>query len=101
QTPSFSDKSATIQIPSTVTISLLGDWGGNNASAREIAGNVDPSDFIVHLGDVYYAGTNAGGVIERDYEHEHFVTPWPGRSEQSFALNSNHDMYAHGKGYFN
>ncbi len=99
--PSFSDNPATIQIPSTVAITLLGDWGGNNAAAQEIASHVDPNDFIVHLGDVYYAGTNEKGLVERDYEQDNFLTPWPGRSGQSFALNSNHDMYAHGTGYFN
>jgi hypothetical protein len=100
-TPTFSHESATIEIPSAVTINLLGDWGGNNTAAQEIASNIDASDFSVHLGDVYYAGTNANGYVERDYEQENFLAPWPGRSEQSFALNSNHDMYAHGTGYFN
>ena len=100
QTPPFTDRPTTIEIPSTVTITLLGDWGGNNTAAQEIARNVDASAFIVHLGDVYYAGTNENGLVERDYEQTNFLAPWPGRSEQSFALNSNHDMYAHGTGYF-
>lgn len=101
QTPPFGDKPATIETPSTVTISLLGDWGGDNTAAKEIASKVDASGFMVHLGDVYYAGTNENGLVERDYQQEKFLTPWPGRSEQSFALNSNHDLYAHGTGYFN
>ena len=100
QAPPFSDKPATIEIPSTVTITLLGDWGGKNTAAHEIARNVDPSDLIIHLGDVYYAGTNVNGLVERDYQQGNFLTPWPGKKEQSFALNSNHDMYARGTGYF-
>lgn len=57
---------------------------------------------MAHLGDVYYAGTNAG-LLERDYEQANFLAPWPWPATQgkSLALNSNHDMYAHGTGYFN
>src|SRR5580693_6732619 len=42
--------------------------------------------------------------IERNnYQQANFLTPWPwpGTQGKSFALNSNHDMYAHGTGYFN
>src|ERR1700722_2713198 len=101
KTPPFSNKPAAIQIPNTATIALLGDWGGNNAAAQAIASHVDANDFIVHLGDVYYAGTNESGVVERDYEESNFLAAWPGGNDKSFALNSNHDMYAHGTGYFN
>lgn len=100
-TPPFRNSPAIIELPSTTSITLLGDWGGNNPAAREVASNVGGNDFVIHLGDVYYAGTNEEGVLERDYQQENFLTPWPGKSGQSFALNSNHDMYAHGTGYFN
>jgi hypothetical protein len=104
QTPSFNNTPATVEIADTVTIALLGDWGGNNASAQEVAGNaqsrIGAGDVIVHLGDVYYAGTNESGVVESDYETENFVTAWPSTQATSFALNSNHDMYAHGTGYY-
>jgi len=103
--PSFSNSPAEpIQIANTVTIALLGDWGGNNSPAQEVAASakskIGPDDIIVHLGDVYYAGTNYSGWIERDYQDENFLTPWPGTQGKSFALNSNHDMYAHGTGYY-
>jgi hypothetical protein len=103
-TPSFTNTPATIQIPNTVTIALLGDWGGNNPPAQEVASSakskIGAEDIIVHLGDVYYAGTKDSGYVESDYETENFLTPWPGTPGKSFALNSNHDMYAHGTGYF-
>jgi hypothetical protein len=47
----------------------------------------------IHLGDVYYAGTGP--------EEQHFLQdPWPAGSLYSFALNSNHEMYAGAKPYF-
>ncbi len=49
-------------------------------------------DYTIHLGDVYPLGT-AGF-------YELFLKTWkPGR-RGSFNINSNHDMYAWGKGYF-
>jgi hypothetical protein len=33
------------------------------------------------------------------YEPDHFTNVWPGVAGRSFALNSNHDMYAHATGY--
>ncbi len=105
--PPFSNKPATIEIANTVTIALLGDWGGNNKAAQDVASSaraaIGAGDIMVHLGDVYYAGTDESGHVERDYQQTHFLAPWPWSLTQgmSFALNSNHDMYAHGDGYFN
>jgi hypothetical protein len=103
-TPPFTNTPATITIPDQVTIALLGDWGGNNQPAQEVAssakGMMGAGDVIVHLGDVYYAGTDDAGLVEHDYEDDNFLKVWPGSPGRSFALNSNHDMYAHGTGYF-
>jgi Calcineurin-like phosphoesterase len=107
KTPKFNTTPATIEIADTVTIALLGDWGGNNKAAQDVASSardkMGAGGIMVHLGDVYYAGTNESGWIERDYQQTNFLTPWPWPETQgkSFALNSNHDMYAHGTGYFN
>jgi hypothetical protein len=50
---------------------------------------------IIHLGDVYYAGT------PKEVE-ERFLQYWPSPTApgRSFALNSNHEMYSGGYGYF-
>src|SRR5689334_9279691 len=51
---------------------------------------------VVHLGDVYYAGTR--------WEARHrFLDHWPVRQDEvdqvrSWCLNGNHDMYAAGEG---
>ncbi|MGH1365630.1 MAG: metallophosphoesterase family protein [Calditrichia bacterium] len=94
---------AVVEIPDTATLAILGDWGGNNAPAQQVAAAVRniEADYFVHLGDVYYAGTNENGLVETNYQEENFLGPWPGTSGKSFNLNSNHDMYAHAIGYFN
>lgn len=95
----FVTNPATITIPDTVTIALAGDWGtGNwktNAPSQKVAAAMRARnpDYTIHLGDVYYAGT-------KDEETQNFVAIWPQGSKGSFALNSNHEMYAGGFGYY-
>jgi hypothetical protein len=103
QTPAFKlppnyPAQPAITIPDNVTLGILGDWGGWNAPAQQVGSAAKAADFLIHLGDVYYAGTNASDVLE-PYESIHFLNVWPGPVGQSFDLNSNHDMYAHATGY--
>jgi Calcineurin-like phosphoesterase len=79
------------------TIAVLGDWGGGNEAAQSVAEHIKARqpDHVIHLGDVYYAGT--------EYEvRERFLEWWPGSmaAGRSFALNSNHEMYSGGHAYF-
>jgi hypothetical protein len=58
--------------------------------------NLNPAaDYVIHLGDVYYAGT-------ADEVNKRFFGFWPGSLQpgRSFALNSNHEMYSGGYAYF-
>lgn len=98
----FQDAPVVLQIPDTTTLAILGDWGGNNTPAQQVATAVRSlsPQYYVHLGDVYYAGTDKKGVIESDYQSENFLDVWPGAAGKSFNLNSNHDMYAHATGYY-
>lgn len=96
-TPPFQVGKA-IQIPDNTTLAILGDWGGANQPALAVGAAASSSQYIVHLGDVYYAGTN-GSLLLDPYEPDHFLNVWPGVAGRSFALNSNHDMYAHATGY--
>lgn len=100
--PAFNNNPATITIPNAATIAIMGDWGGNNTPAQQVAtaAQAQEPDYFIHLGDVYYAGTNASLLLS-PYETGNFLDPWPGQPGSSFALNSNHDMYAHATGYFN
>ena len=89
-----------ITMPSQITIALAGDFGTGNfgidpAPSKKIAGHINSlkPDYTIHLGDVYYAGTNGEEV-------KNFVNDWPKGARGSFAMNSNHEMYSGGKPYF-
>ncbi len=85
---------------------LVGDWGTGEGVALEVAAQMrkeiadagDREVHVVHLGDVYYAGTR--------WEAQHrFLDHWPVPPEdatrvRSWCLNGNHDMYAAGEGLF-
>jgi hypothetical protein len=94
------------QLPEKFEMVLLADWGGDNDAAKKIAAVVrkQAPDFIIHLGDIYYGGT--------EFECDRFLDMWPMRvnrqdpnsplrPEGSFALNGNHEMYSGGEYYFN
>jgi hypothetical protein len=80
-------------------VALVADWGGGNDHAQIVADmirSLDPApDYVIHLGDVYYAGTE-------NEVNQRFFGYWPGSLEpgRSFALNSNHEMYSGGYSYF-
>jgi len=92
----------TVQIPNSVKIAMAGDWGTGewrtpsnpapSTRVREQMIALKP-DVTIHLGDVYYAGTD-------DEEQDRFVKLWPQGPSGSFALNSNHEMYSGGDAYF-
>jgi Calcineurin-like phosphoesterase len=78
-------------------IAILGDWGtglyGAPVSAKTIAAE-GGYDLLVHLGDVYYAGTPKE-------EHENFMAFWPDvDGALSRTCNSNHEMYSGGEGLY-
>ncbi|WP_315755856.1 MULTISPECIES: metallophosphoesterase family protein [unclassified Bradyrhizobium] len=87
-----------VPLADVARIAVLGDWGTGLYGAPKIADSVrtdpDPFAMILHLGDVYYSGT------EKEV-NERFLRVWPGRKEAvSRALNSNHEMYSGGDAYF-
>ena len=85
-------------LPTHARIGLLGDWGTGLYGAPKIAEAIlkDPNPFamLIHLGDIYYAGTESE-------TRERFLTPWPmRRAAINRALNGNHEMYSGGRFYF-
>ncbi|MFO0553857.1 MAG: metallophosphoesterase [Polyangiaceae bacterium] len=85
-------------LPNDAAIAILGDWGTGRYGAPECAATITKTtpryQALVHLGDVYYAGT-ANEVRER------FLAFWPNvPGASSWAANSNHEMYSGGEGYF-
>ncbi len=95
-------------------IAVIGDWGtGKWEDGRQSQCpsqlvmkqvNSKKPDIIIHLGDVYYAGTNKSMLSEyKNEEKNNLVKIWDQfikTGPKSFTLNSNHEMYGGGKGYF-
>jgi hypothetical protein len=78
-------------------VAMFGDWGTGLYGAPKIADELQkrgPFDLLLHLGDVYYAGTV-------DEVQERLVDVWPKNAGKiSRTLNANHEMYSGGYGYF-
>ncbi len=100
----FATNPARIEIADTdmLSLAIVGDWGsgsfadgpGQLCPAEAIMQQIDalPIDYTIHLGDVYPIGS-------RPF-YDNFLLTWkPGR-RGSFNINSNHDMYGWGIGYF-
>jgi len=95
-------------------LGIVGDWGAGYyldeggkvpcPAQRVMEQITDPAqsppiDYLLHLGDVYYAGTDWRPVP--DEEAENFYDLWPDQGPaRNFTLNSNHEMYGAGSGYF-
>ncbi|MCD2196794.1 metallophosphoesterase [Actinomycetospora endophytica] len=81
---------------------VVGDWGTGEGLAIEVAARMreaieeagDREVHVVHLGDIYYAGTPAEA-------RRRFLDHWPvtdADEHPSWCLNGNHDMYSAGRG---
>jgi hypothetical protein len=84
-------------IPDITRFALTADWGTGLYGAPRIADQMrqmGPFEVLLHLGDVYYSGTE-------DEVQQRFLDAWPRTAGRlSRALNSNHEMYSGGFGYF-
>jgi hypothetical protein len=94
------------RLPNTVCVALASDWGTGTRSAYRVAEQIVKAspDVTIHLGDVYYSGTE-------DEYRTYFMAPgcWPhgklvpakdGDASGTWVLNANHEMYSGGRGYF-
>lgn len=88
-----------------VTVGIIGDWGTGDALADQVMAQLMAMkpDYVIHLGDVYYAGTG-GDYLPPSEEQDNFLAHWPDtqklKAGNSFTLNSNHEMYSNAEGYF-
>ncbi|MFL0355726.1 metallophosphoesterase [Erythrobacter sp. GH1-10] len=99
-----------------VVLGIVGDWGGGAykegpnkdipSPAERVKSDLERHslDYLVHLGDTYYAGTDGHSRLGPDSaneEQDNLVDMWPkGCADRSFTLNSNHEMYGAADGYF-
>jgi hypothetical protein len=89
------------KLPAQAKVAIVGDWGTGQDAAklvlRQIA-NKAP-DAVIHLGDIYYAGTQFEIT-------NYFLQPWKqilnldARPIPTFSLAGNHDMYSGGGPYY-
>jgi len=83
--------------PDVSKIAMTADWGTGLYGAPKIANQiraVGGYELLMHLGDVYYSGT------EQEVQ-ERFLDIWPrDAGKRTIAVNSNHEMYSGGFGYF-
>jgi len=85
-------------LPNSLRVAILGDWGsglyGAPACARSIENDPKGYGLLLHLGDVYYSGTESE-------VNDRFLKLWPKtQGAVSRACNSNHEMYTGGYAYF-
>lgn len=87
------------RMPDDAVIGLAGDWGTGTESAYRVGDLIEQTQprphVTIHLGDVYYSGT------QKEYANVFLgEDDWPRGTERTFALNGNHEMYSGGSGYF-
>ncbi len=91
-------------------VAIVGDWATGETAAKLLLRQIAQKqpDVVIHLGDVYYSGT--------DHEFQnYFYSIWQemfglaakwgnkpnaGSKPATFTLAGNHDMYAGGKSYY-
>ena len=94
-------------------LGIVGDWGagyykdegGVPCPAQRVMAQIanpmlSPAiDYLIHLGDVYYAGTDWRPLPGE--ETDNFYDLWPDQGPaRNLTLNSNHEMYGAGSGIF-
>ena len=76
---------------------MASDWGTGLYGAPKIAEQmrtIGGFELLMHLGDVYYSGTE-------DEVQERFLNVWPTTAgKRTVAVNSNHEIYSGGFGYY-
>lgn len=89
------------RLPDNAVVGVVADWATGEPEAVEVLRQVRGHNphVAIHLGDIYYAGT------EHEVEN-YFYQPWKNILEPentgvlSLALPGNHDLYAGGKPYY-
>ncbi len=100
------------RLPAKATVAILADWGTGQDSARQMLASIAryQPDVVIHLGDVYYSGTQSE-VQNYFYAIWQSVlkipkVPWGSKltdltsKPATFHLPGNHDMYSGGQPYY-
>jgi predicted phosphodiesterase len=89
------------KLPADATIGIVADWGTGQPEALEVLKQVKRQNpqVVIHLGDIYYAGTP-------DEVENYFHQPWQQILQPdengitSLVLPGNHDLYAGGQPFY-
>ena len=100
QPPAFPSNPPIVPIDDVTRLAIFGDWGGGNWHKNSVASIISGlicrqnPDYVIHLGDTYYAGSH--------HEiYDHLLRCWPAAKKGNFTLNGNHEMYHSAVPYFN
>ena len=89
------------KLPNDARVAIIGDWGTGTHDAKDMLVkimDIHKPDAIIHLGDIYYAGTPAQCKANfLDVFDEIFSTR---ERVPVFNLPGNHDYYALAKGFY-
>ena len=79
-------------------IAIIGDWGTGEEEAVHVLNEIKRvgADVIMHLGDIYYAGTDQ----ENRHNFLQICRGVLGADTPLYSLCGNHDMYSGGSGYY-
>jgi predicted phosphodiesterase len=85
-------------IPDQVRIGIVGDWGTGEGIAVSVLQAVQDNkiDMLIHLGDIYYAGTQT----EVQHNFLQICRDILGPNMPLYSLCGNHDMYSGGVAYY-
>jgi hypothetical protein len=90
-----------IQIADNARIALLSDWGTGRRTATAVLQDLarHQPGIVIHLGDIYYAGTAA--ECEDNFRRPmDLALDRARRQVPVYTLSGNHDMYSGGEGYY-
>jgi predicted phosphodiesterase len=87
------------KVPAQARIAILGDWGTGQADARALLQAIARKnpDLVIHLGDIYYAGTQ---FEVENYFQNFWKSTFDLTKTGTFTLAGNHDMYSGGAPYY-
>jgi hypothetical protein len=97
----LNDFDITGKLPAKARVALIADWGTGLDAAFRVLGQVAAAkpDVVIHLGDIYYTGTD-------DEVRRAFLDPVQQILRPAcpnctvLSLAGNHDMYSGGHGYY-
>jgi hypothetical protein len=96
--PYRTNRNPVVDLGNRKTVAIIGDWGTGDEVAINLLQQVASlkPEVLIHLGDVYYAGTNN----EEQGNFLDICRKLLGPNVPIFSLCGNHDMYSGGQGYY-